>query len=432
VYLGKYLNGYGHQPEPGKSSGTSVQYVPPGWDDWRASIDGGLAPDDPNNGGTYRYFDTTLNHNGHGFDNYAGEYQTRVYGRLASEVVKNRAASDQPFFFYLSFTAPHHGGPPEPDDPPPVEGDDGVEREIVTPAVPGDVRGRFDAAIPAAPGASWRDPDAGADKPQYMNEIPPPNQAELDAIREATRQRAEAVSVVDAQVKKVMDTLAGTGELDDTLVIFTSDNGYFLGEQGIRQGKILPYGPSLRTPLLMRGPGIPAGQVRYDPFLSIDFAPTIARFSGVTPGLLEDGQSMLAVARHGDRGWTRPVLTETGPRDVVRDTDESGAPLQTPQEPDIRYVIGVRTDRYLYTNLATGEEELYDMAVDPDQYTNLVMPDGSAAAGYGDILELMREQLRRVRACDGAECRAALPPELATRPGESILNPTYPSPPAPR
>lgn len=431
AYLGKYLNGYGVQPRPGETRGGSAQYVPPGWDDWRASIDGGPTPDHPKNGGTYRYYDTTLNHDGRGFDSYAGEYQTRVYGQLATRVVTRRAASRAPFFFNLSFTAPHHGEPDDPDDPPPVTGPDGERNQIKTPAVPPDVRGRFDDVIRAAPGADWHDPDRGQDKPSFMRKITSPNRAELAALREATRQRAEALSVVDVQVKKVMKALAGTGELNDTLVIFTSDNGYFMGEQGIRQGKTLPYSPALRIPTLMRGPGIPSNQVRYDPFLSIDFAPTIASFAGVTPGLVADGQSMLQVARDGDRGWTRPVLTETGPRGVVRDTDESGAPLQAPAEADIRYVIGIRTDRYLYTSIATGEEELYDMAVDPQQYANLVRPDGSAAEGYDQVLELMRQQLHLVRACDGAECRVPLPPGLATGPGESIRNPRYAPPSAP-
>ncbi|HET7196079.1 MAG TPA: sulfatase [Nocardioides sp.] len=430
VYLGKYLNGYGFQPRPGRAQGDSLRYVPPGWDTWRASIDGGLPPDHPKSGATYRYLDTTLSRNGQGFDNYAHRYQTRVYGRLASDVVKRRSASDRPFFFYLSFTAPHSGVPREADDPPLVTDDDGRRHDLVTPAVPDDVRGRFDAVIREAPGATWLDPDRGADKPAFLRKIPRPNRAELKAMREVTRQRAEAVRVVDAQVQRILGALRDTGELNDTLVIFTSDNGYFLGEQGIRQGKTLPYGPALQTPTLMRGPGIPAGQVRYDPLLSIDFAPTIADFADVTPRLVQDGQSMLAVARDGDRGWTRPVLTETGPREVVRNTDESGAALQTPADADIRYVVGIRTDRYLYTNIATGEEELYDMAVDPQQYTNLVHPDGSAVEGYGRILELMRDQFQRVRACDGAECRIPLPPELATAAGESVHDPTHTPPPA--
>ena len=78
---------------------------------------------------------------------------------------------------------------------------------------------------------------------------------------------------MDRQVGRTIRALADAGELGRTFVIFTADNGFFLGEQGIRQGKTLPHEPSLRVPLLMRGPAIPANQVRYDPFLSIDFPP---------------------------------------------------------------------------------------------------------------------------------------------------------------
>jgi len=418
TYIGKYLNGYGTQPEPGQESGTSTTYVPPGWTDWRASMDG-LDPDHPQNGGTYRYMDTTLNDNGVEFDNYAGQYQSRVYGRLSEEVVTSRAASDQPFFFYVSYTAPHHGGPSDPDDPEPATSDTGTERRFATPYVPADVRDSLNEVISAAPGTDWYRTVAPQDKPEYLRDIPPMNDAEKTALLEVTRQRAESISVVDQQVARTVEALERTGELEETLILLTSDNGYFLGEQGIRAGKTLPHEPSIHTPLVMRGPGIPAGEIRYDPFLSIDFAPTIARLAGVEPKLPVDGVSMLSVARNGDEGWTRAVLTETGQRNIVRATDEAGEPLTTddPGAADIRYAIGVRSDRYLYIHLANGDEELYDMAVDPDQYDNL-----ANQGPYARIRDLMREQLKVIRACDEAQCRAQLPPELASDPGESILN----------
>jgi arylsulfatase A-like enzyme len=167
----------------------------------------------------------------------------------------------------------------------------------------------------------------------------------------------------------------------------------------------------------MRGPGIPPGEVRYDPFLSIDFAPTITELTGVRAGVPMDGTSMLGVARYGDRGWSRAVLTETGRRGIVRNTDEAGAPLPTddPGAADIRYAIGVRSDRYLYTHLANGDEELYDMAVDPDQYDNLI-----GRPAYARVRTLMREQLVKIRACDAAQCRVLLPPALRSAPGESV------------
>jgi arylsulfatase A-like enzyme len=419
IMLGKYLNGYGGLPRPGADTGHSVHYVPPGWTDWRASLDGGLPAHHPKFGRTYQYFNTTLSNQGVGFSNYRGRYQTHVYGELSASIIRKRAASDKPFFLFASYTAPHDGRPQEPDDIRWVKRRDGAMAEFPSPARPDGVKDVFDRVIREAPGAEWTDPDI-TDKPKYLRSLLPTNRAERRALLEVTRQRAEALLVVDRQVKRTVDALGASGELGRTLLIFTSDNGYFLGEQRIRQGKILPHEPSLRTPLLMRGPGLPAGDVRYDPFMSIDFAPTIAALAGAGLGVPADGRSMLRVARRGDLGWRRAVLTETGSRKVVRNTDESGLPLDAVDagEPDMRWAIGIRTDRYLYVDLASGEEELYDLATDPHQYQNLA----TSTAGHSELLSLMREQLARMRACQAAECRARLPDELATAPGQSIVD----------
>jgi N-acetylglucosamine-6-sulfatase len=408
VYLGKYLNGYGWMPEPGAESGRSVRYVPPGWVEWRASIDAGLGSAHPKAGGTYRYFDTTLSRNGVAFDNYRGQYQTQVYGDLSEQIIRSRAASDRPFFLYASYTAPHTNGRMD-EGGPRVPRDDGLETAFGAVARPDEFKGMFDRTIAAAPGASWSDPDI-SDKPRYLRSLPPVNDAERLAMRDLTRQRAEALHVLDQQVKRTIDALAASGELEETLVLFTSDNGYFLGEQRMRKGKILPHEPSLRVPVLMRGPGIPSGQRRLDPFLLIDIAPTLARFAGVQPTNPVDGISMLKAARQGDRGWTRAVLTETGPRAVIRESDESGLPLdaQDPGERDLRWAIGIRTARYLYVDLATGEEELYDMDTDPHQYHNL-----AGVPAHADTLALLRAQLARVRACDAQACARPLPAALA-------------------
>ncbi len=413
VFLGKYMNGYGYLPKPGRTTGNSLRYVPPGWTDWRASIEGGLPKSHPDHGSTYLYYNTTLSDNGRGFSNYKGQYQSEVFGSLSRRIILERAASKKPFFFYASYAAPHNGGPQERDDVKYVTDDQGNTVKFGTPARPDWVKGKFDDVITAAPGADWLDPDP-SDKPEHLRNLIAPNAVELEAMLRLTRQRAESLYVVDKQVKRTVKALADSGELENTLVIFTSDNGYFLGEQRIRAGKVLPHDPSLRTPLLMRGPGIPAGEVREDPFLSIDFAPTIAAAARVTPGLPVDGVSMLGVARRGDAGWHRPVLTETGPKSVIRDTDEAGKPLDVddPGPRDLRWLIGIRTSRYLYVDAASKEEVLYDMATDPDQYHNLV-----ADPAYADVLSLLREQLARLRACDAAACRTPLPEQLATGPG---------------
>lgn len=408
TYLGKYLNGYGDQPEPGKTSGTSTQYVPPGWDLWQGSIDGGLPPGHPDNGGTYRYRDTTLNDNGDGYVSLQGQYQTTAYARLARKQLEANAAEGKPFFSYVSFTAPHHGVPHEADDP----------EDMKTPARPKRIRGQLDEHLTEAPGAHWQDPDR-TDKPKRMHKKIGPGMK--DQVLETARQRAESLYLVDESVKRIIRGLKQNGQLDNTLVVFTSDNGYFLGEQGEPQGKILPYEPSLRVPVVMRGPGLPAGEVRTDPFLSIDFASTFADLADAEPSAKVDGESLVDVARLGDHSaddtWSRVVLTETAPTNTARKALAAEQPVGARQtEIMLGKITGIRTSRWLYTEWQPepGTKkpgilvELYDVRADPDEYVNLAV-DGRHQA----LVDQFHEVLAKARTCVGEDCRAQqLPDEL--------------------
>jgi arylsulfatase A-like enzyme len=381
--------------------------VPPGWDDWRGSIDGGLPSTHPLAGDTYHYYDTTLSRGDRGLVSYAGKYQTRVYGNLTESVVRSRAAEDRPYFLWVSFAAPHNGRPGEGDDPGRVRRSDQQLSIINTPARPRSVRGMFDDRIRRAPGVRWSDPDF-SDKPAYLSVLPTLNRKERLALRELARQRAEALHLVDRQVKRTVDTLADVGTLDETVFVFVSDNGYFLGEQRVRSGKRYPHEPSLRVPFLVRGPGLPAGAHRQDPITSIDIAATLAELAGVTPGHAVDGVSLAGVARSGDRGWRRALLTTNGPMyHTARPTDEAGGTLEEGESPDLRYQIGIRTRQYLYVDVATGERELYDVSADPQQYHNLAgRPEHVVVEGQ------LADILARMRTCRAAECSTPLPGSL--------------------
>ncbi|HSE09730.1 MAG TPA: sulfatase [Nocardioidaceae bacterium] len=402
AFLGKYLNGYGTSPAPDGSSEDSFHYVPPGWHDWRGSINDLYDAGTPEAGGTYSYFDTTLNVNGT-LRGYPGAYQTRMFGLESRDMLEQLTRSPRPFFLWVSYVAPHAGGPVEDDDPRWVQRSNGRRAQVTTPARPRDVKGMFDAQITRSLGAV-PEPDL-SDKPEFMRDYPTLNDAEVEALTEVTRQRAESLYVVDQEVGRTVEALEQSGELDNTLVVFTSDNGYFLGEHGMLQTKRLPYQSSLRVPTLMAGPGIPEGEVREDPVLTTDFAPTFLELAGARTERVMDGASLLAAARNGDQGWSRAVFTEAGPRNLK---DQEPALEVYPEGPSpLRFSQGVRTPRYLYVEHATGDRELYDLRTDPDELESVVeRPEMRRVASQ------LAAVLDRLRMCEGESCRVPLPAAL--------------------
>jgi hypothetical protein len=170
--------------------------------------------------------------------------------------------------------------------------------------------------------------------------------------------------------------LAAIGELDNTYILFTSDNGFFHGEHRVPSGKVLLYEPSIRVPLVMRGPGIPANQHRSQFVSNIDLARTILAATGAQPGRVQDGRSLLPFARD--------PLFHSG-RDLL---------LETPA------YAAIRTPNWLYAEYVTGEKELYNLAHDRDELTSLHM-DPRYAAVQADLAR----RLARLRGCAGPACR---------------------------
>ncbi len=404
-FIGKYLNGYGYQDAPDATS--SPTYVPPGWTDWRGAIDRGGA-DHEWSGGTYQYFDTTLNINGT-ITPHPGQYQSGMLGGHSVRMIDDFASTGAPFFLYASFVAPHFGRPRESDDPRRVRRDDGERTVIRTPARPDWVKGRFDRVISSPPGLVGDPYPSVAGKPEFIRSLVQINDAERRAMLNASRQRAESVYVLDQQVERIVDRLRRNGELNNTIIAFTADNGYFAGEHRIRQGKTLPYEPSLRVPLVIRGPGIPHGEVRRAPISTVDLAPTFAQAAGVTPDSVLDGRAMNDTLARA-RPWNRGILTEMGPRRVLTSAENANAfdmsDVVTSGRVQ-RFSTGLRTDEWLYVEYATGEKEMYDMRADPRQIRNVVR-----LAEHAKQRKLLAAELRRLRDCEGMQCRYPLPPAL--------------------
>jgi arylsulfatase A-like enzyme len=367
AHIGKFLNGY-----------DASDGVPPGWNEWYGSVD-------PS---TYRFYGYTLNENGrlvtYGADRNPAFYSTDFFARRASELITRVAPDPQPFFLSVAFLAPHSGGPRDPGDP----------RGLPTPSPAPRHRDRF-AATPLPQPPSFNETDV-SDKPLAIRTRPPIGAMRANAIQENHRQRLESLLSVDEAVASIMDTLRATGELDDTLVVFTSDNGFFHGEHRVASGKVLAYEPSIRVPLLMRGPGVPAGARRRQLVTNADLAPTILDAAQARPaGRPQDGRSLFPLLRDGGREWGRDLLIEG----VGTSFD------------------AVRTLRYKLVQHASGEQELYDLRRDPHELQSL-HADPRLAAVKGQLAA----RLSKLKDCSGRGCRAHPKPRLrVTRSGNTCL-----------
>ncbi|HNA98680.1 MAG TPA: sulfatase [Marmoricola sp.] len=401
--VGKYLNGYGEQRLRGNHR-SSLKYVPPGWTDWYGSSDHLWQPGDRFRGGTYDYFNLVQNINGR-IVGFPGQYTTDVTGQQTRELIGKYSKQAQPWFVWWTPVAPHHGDPIEPDDPGSVRRDDGGYTHFVTPARPHRLQGRFDRAITHGLGLPPNRPAEAdvSDKPRYLH-VPPANEAEKTAIRTVSRQRAEALSVLDQQIGRTVSGLRRQGFLGSTVIIFTSDNGYYLGEHRKRQGKITLHEPALRVPLIITGPGITQGD-RYDPVSTVDLAPTIATYAAATlPGV--DGMPLQDLINNGDTGWNRAIVTETLiPEDRYTSTHHGlgRQPLNTQ---------GIRLGQWKLTRYSVRhEKELYDLQADPLELTSQ-----HRNPAYKKVLSELIQLQKSYANCAGPTCLAPIPQKFRLTP----------------
>jgi len=411
MFLGKYINGYGVQ-DSRVTGEPSFTYVPPGWTDWFGSVERppGSGYD---SGGTYSYYHVLYNHNGTIDDTHARRYQAGVEGDIETRLVRTYHRSRKPFFMYLAPIAPHFGAPREKGDPVDLRWPDtGRPEKMKTPARPKAVRGIFDdqvlrpAGMPADGGPSERDM---SDKPPGMRDKAELGAAERVGVRSATRQRAETLFAYDRQIGRLVATLRATGEYRDTVLMFTSDNGYFLGEHRVRQGKIRAHEPSLRVPFLVTGPGIPRGQ-RFDPVTTDDVTATILDLARARPPHPPDGASLVP-SFAADRGWRVPVLTE-GLEPTPGARDETRA--RSLGFDDARTTIGIRTPRYKYIRYDGGFGELYDLDRDPNEQRSVY-----GRPRYAAVQRLLHQVWLDHKDCRGPSCRRPMPDQLQRTPAEN-------------
>ena len=245
--------------------------------------------------------------------------------------------------------------------------------------------------LPRPPNFNERDV---SDKPRVIRRRPRLNPAEAAAVQENYRQELESLLSVDDAVGQLLDTLERTGKLANTIVIFTSDNGYTHGEHRIRAAKVFPYEPSIRVPLLMRGPGVPAGLHYGQQAGNIDLAPTILDAADALPGRLQDGSSLLSLAADPQKRTGRELVLE------------NGRGLRT-----LSRYRGLRNDRYVYIRHdRTGARELYDLRRDPFQLKNLATDER-----FRRVRILMDRRVRKLSRCRGQLACGASRPAIRVR-----------------
>ena len=324
-FVGKYLNGYGEGIE-----GEINPEEPPGWSDWNAVV---RTPGKA----TISYVGFTLNENGTlvEYPPNQANYLTDVFTRKAIEAINRGASSGSPFFLWLAHFAPHGGLPVDPDD------NRGVKGVNLNPSPAARHKDMFSSErVPPSP--AFNEADV-SDKPHLISKLPRLTEAQMDAIHETYQQRLEALQAVDEGVAQIVQALRNARQLANTLIVFTSDNGLMHGEHRIMPdaGKGYAYEPSTRVPLVMRGLDLPRGHHVADLVSNVDLAPTILALTKATPGRVQDGRSLLPLARDRLANFGRDLLLESS-----------------------RFTA-IRTDRYvLISHYRRSAWELYDLKTD--------------------------------------------------------------------
>lgn len=391
--FGKYLNGY--------PDGASDTFVPPGWDEF----------DSPTRGGNpYRQYGYNLNETGSvvHFGETPRDYGTDVYSHLASDFMTRAGRENLPFFAFLALYAPHN-----PATPPP--GDAGLFPNAKAPRTP-----------------SYNEANI-SDKPRWLRNtalMTPAIEARVDALY---RHRIQSLQAVDASVANLMGTLRRNGQLDNTYIVFASDNGYHLGQHRMPAGKQTAFDEDIHVPFIVRGPGVARDRTRDEIVGNVDWAPTFAELAGERPPRFVDGRSLVPLLHPGPAPdhWRDAYLVEHW-REILKPGQaaaRANSPLEPPDPdqaidetapalgPKIRGMHSaavhdpspefhaIRTDRYLYVDYSTGERELYDLRRDPYELENI------ASTAPAALVEQLHRRVTELQTCRAETCR-----DLESRP----------------
>jgi N-acetylglucosamine-6-sulfatase len=370
IIAGRYLNGY---PAPIATSRTQMD---PGWDRWYVPVTVGTEK-------AAVFYGYWLNENGsltpplppalHEDSNY---FTDVITDRAISSI--EDAPPDQPVFLWLAHRAPHEDDQ-APEGPRPAYRDDLFAQALGAPRLP-----------------SFNERDF-SDKPAAIAALEPLSPGERRQAKLRAQRRRAAVRAIDDSVAEVIDALKRTGRLENSYIFFTSDNGLFLGEHRLPKGKLRAYEEAARVPLMIAGPGIPAGRQSEELVANIDLAPTILDLAGARATTPLDGRSLVPFLHSPETRTGRPLLLQS-----YRDeSEEVVGPNPRVAVPPYQAIVHGRYNLVLFDN---GQAELYDLDRDPYELENVY--DDPA---YAKAQAYLTAKLTRLRRCLGAECREEIP-----------------------
>jgi N-acetylglucosamine-6-sulfatase len=358
-FMGKYLNGYSPAYGP-----------PPGWDEWDGA------------GDAYTEFNYALNENGqlHGYGHDPEDYLTDVLAGKASDFVTSSTQDGKPFALEVSTFAPHFPATPAPRD------------EHTFPAL----------RAPRSPAYDRRPTGAVP----WLAKLRPLTTKDQQVLDVRFRRRVESVQAVDRMIGRLERTLAAENQLHNTYFVFSSDNGFHMGEYRMLSGKQTAFDTDIKVPLVVMGPGVPEGATVRSMASSIDLAPTFLNIAGAKPTHEPDGVSLLGLLR-GERppaDWQHAVLIEHhGP--VTSPGDPDAQPFAAGDPPSYE---AMRTPTELYVEYDTGQRQYFDLVRDPYELHNL------ADSLPPQRLAQLHARLRNLAECHGAQAcqRAAAPSKV--------------------
>jgi N-acetylglucosamine-6-sulfatase len=382
AHVGKYLNGYTRVAAP--------EEVAPGWEEWHTVPGAG-------------YYDYLISDNGrlrrHG--TRERDYITTVLNRHSVRFIREFAPERRPFFLQLDHRAPHTDRAPRA----PGRCDD-----FAVPA-PRDAALFERAALPRPP--SFNEADM-SDKPSFLRGLDPLRKSRVKRTRKRWGCALASLRAVDRGVGRIVAALRESGEVGNTAIMLTSDNGLFYGEHRIKASKVLPYEEAERLPLVMRVP--PRYRDRepriprvHEVAANIDVAPTILDLANTAPCSncrVMDGRSLLSLINGRASRWPddRGILLEYRVNQASRHATCHYTAIHTGKLEYIEHSSLVSPETGECEEV--DERELYDLAFDPYQLENLC----AFGCPNGPKQDQLEERLAVLRGCEGIAGRDPRPP----------------------